>query len=118
MSFLDYKKPCLSRLLGRGVALEMFALKRELSADVAKSKGLVTETYSTAAFEAQVTQKIDQLANLPPQSLLATKRLISSTLAQDLRATNLRETAELEQRFQSEECFEAILKFFTPKAKM
>eukprot|EP00094_Tigriopus_californicus_P004743 TCALIF_04563-PA protein Name:"Similar to Eci2 Enoyl-CoA delta isomerase 2, mitochondrial (Mus musculus)" AED:0.37 eAED:0.38 QI:0/0/0/0.33/1/1/3/0/155 len=54
----------------------------------------------------------------PRQSLLATKRLISQSFLEKVLQANEREIRELEERFKSDECLEAIMAFFTKKSKL
>lgn len=106
------------RLFGRGVALESFALQRSIQAEFACKCGLVTATFPQASLDIEVNKKIDHLVSLPRESLLATKRLISQSYLDEVLKANNREIQELEERFKSDECLEAITAFFTKKSKL
>ncbi|XP_059097788.1 enoyl-CoA delta isomerase 2-like [Tigriopus californicus] len=106
------------RMFGRGVAFETFALQRSIRADFACKSGLVTGIFPQGALNREVNKKVDHLATLPRESLLATKRLISQSFLEKVLQANEREIRELEERFKSDECLEAIMAFFTKKSKL
>jgi enoyl-CoA hydratase len=71
----------LQALVGRGVALEMLATARQLTAQEALQYGLVNRIVPAAQLETVVKQMVDQIATTAPMTFAAAK--LSSRAASD-----------------------------------
>ena len=127
------------RLLGTGKSLEMFCMGRSLSAPEAVTSGLVTAVFSSQEFDTRVDMELAILAGMPAkvclcqpfivtpltkhdvffsQSVSVCKSLMRRWTKSALHAANDAETAALRERWTSEECMEAVAKFFSLRAKL
>lgn len=102
------------RILGPLKANEMLLFNQKLSASEACSLGLVTQVFPAADFETQVWDKIKSMAQLPKGSLRHSKALIRPEAERKrLKEVNRMECDRLIERWQSTECINAIMKFFS-----
>lgn len=107
-----------TKLMGQQRANEMLMFSKKISARQACDWGLVTEVFNDATFHQDIKAKIAQLSTMPKQSLRLTKQLMRDMDRAALKACNEKECQILEERWQSEECFKAIMDFFTKKSKL
>jgi enoyl-CoA hydratase/carnithine racemase len=99
------------RLMGQTRAFSLLVMGRPLSADAAKQAGLVNSVVEPDAVEAEAMQAAREIAALPPQAVLASRRLLRG--ARDDIVARIDEEAELfKTRLQSAEAraaFEAFM---------
>jgi len=101
------------KILGPLKANEMLLFNAKLTATEACNLGLVTQVYPDAKFQ-DVWEKINGMAKLPKGSLRYSKELIRPlSERQRLKAVNRMECDRLIERWQSSECVDAIMKFFS-----
>lgn len=101
------------KILGPLKANEMLLFNAKLTATEACNLGLVTQVYPDAKFQ-DVWEKINGMAKLPKGSLRYSKELIRPlSERQRLKAVNRMECDRLIERWQSAECVDAIMKFFS-----
>src|SRR5690606_6181829 len=84
----------LARLLGRGRALEVILSGRDVGAEEACAIGWVDEVVPTEELTARATALVERLADAPPESIAAVKRVLDASLA-GLDAALTTESAEL-----------------------
>jgi len=102
------------RLMGQARAFALLVMGRPLSADEAKAAGLVNIVVAPEAVEAEAMQAARAIASLPPQGVLASRRLLRGK-PDDIIA-RIDEEAELfKTRLQSAEARAAFEAFLTRK---
>ncbi|KAJ9580256.1 hypothetical protein L9F63_004069 [Diploptera punctata] len=106
------------RIMGISKASEMLYFGRQMCAHDAMECGLVSKVFPHAIFEKEVWPKLEELAEMPKESMFASKRLVRNRLKEDLHKANEEECKELEIRMQSEECMNAVIQFLSRKSKM
>lgn len=101
------------KILGPLKSNEMLLFNAKLTATEACNLGLATQVFPDAQFH-EVWEKINGIAKLPKGSLRYSKELIRpESERQRLKAVNRRECDRLIERWQSAECADAVMKFFT-----
>ena len=108
------------RIMGHAKANEMLMFDRKFSCSEAHEAGLVSEVIAAAdedAFSAAVAERAAKIVALPPGAVADMKALIRDREREELHAVNERETALLEQRWQSEEFMGAAMAFLSRKQK-
>jgi len=106
------------RLMGNSKAMEMAVLGKVVSAEEAKQRNLVTECFPASNFKQEVSKRIQYYSELPPENLKLSKDLLRGMDRKVLHEVNKKECDLLEQRWQSQECLNAVMSFFTKKSKM
>lgn len=106
------------RIMGMSKATEMLCFGHRMSADDAMQCGLVSKVFPHDTLEKEVWPKLEEFVQMPKQSMFATKRLIRARLNEELHKANEEELRELEERIQSEECRDAVIKFLSRKSKI
>lgn len=106
------------RMMGTAKASEMLLFNKKLTAAQACDLGLVTEVFPDSSFQSEVWTRLKAYAKLPRNSLALSKQLIRSVEKERLYAVNDAEVELLIERWTSDECFNAIMKFFQRKAKL
>ncbi|XP_062235334.1 enoyl-CoA delta isomerase 2, mitochondrial [Platichthys flesus] len=106
------------KMMGSAKASEMLLFNKKLTSSQACELGLVTEVFPDSSFHSEVWTRLKTYAKLPPQSLAFSKQLIRSMEKERLYAVNDAEVECLRERWTSEECANAIMSFFTAKAKL
>ena len=102
------------RLMGQARAFSLLVMGRPLSADEAKAAGLVNIVVAPEAVEAEAMQAARAIASLPPQGVLASRRLLRGK--PDDIVARIDEEAELfKTRLQSTEARAAFEAFLTRK---
>jgi enoyl-CoA hydratase/carnithine racemase len=102
------------RLMGQAHAFSLLVMGRPLSADEAKAAGLVNTVVAPEAVEAEAMQAAREIAALPPQGVLASRRLLRGK--PDDIVARIDEEAELfKTRLQSAEARAAFEAFLTRK---
>jgi enoyl-CoA hydratase/carnithine racemase len=102
------------RLLGHARAFSLLVMGRPLSADEAKSAGLVSAVVAPAAVEAEAMKAARAIAALPPQAVLASRRLMRGQ-PDEIIARIDAEAEEFKARLQSGEARSAFEAFMTRK---
>lgn len=108
----------LPRLMGLPAASSLLLFNRKLTAQEAAASGLVTRVFPGASFQADARAAVEEIAALPKQTLVYAKQLIRDPIRAELHAVNERECNRLQERWLSEDCFNAIAKFFSRKSKL
>lgn len=106
------------RIMGPGKAAEMLLFNKKLTAQQAESVGLVTEVLPADTLQQEVMARLHKLAQLPVKSLVYSKALTRDLETKILHDVNDRECDRLVERWTSDDCINAIMKFFSAKSKM
>jgi len=102
------------RLMGQARAFSLLVMGRPLTADEAKAAGLVNTIVAEDAVEAEAMKAAREIAALPPQGVLASRRLLRGK--PDEIVARIDEEAELfKTRLQSAEARAAFQAFLTRK---
>jgi enoyl-CoA hydratase/carnithine racemase len=102
------------RLMGQTRAFSLLVMGRPLGADEAKSAGLINTVVAAEAVEAEAMKAAREIAALPPQGVLAARRLMRGL--PDEVVARIDEEAELfKTRLQSAEARAAFEAFTTRK---
>lgn len=96
----------------------MLLLNHKMSAEEAVRFNFVSEVVPRAELDTKLWPKIDAFAKLPPQSLLATKRLLRKFETNHLQNALNDELDQLYKCFESEEFINALGNFFSRKSKL
>jgi enoyl-CoA hydratase/carnithine racemase len=99
------------RLMGQARAFALLVMGRPLSADEAKAAGLVNTVVAPDAVEAEAMKAAREIAALPPQSVLASRRLLRGSPDEIVKRID-DEAALFKTRLQSTEAraaFEAFM---------
>jgi enoyl-CoA hydratase/carnithine racemase len=100
--------------MGQARAFSLLVMGRPLSADEAKAAGLVNIVVAPEAVEAEAIKAARAIASLPPQGVLASRRLLRGK--PDDIVARIDEEAELfKTRLQSTEARAAFEAFLTRK---
>ncbi|XP_075777426.1 enoyl-CoA delta isomerase 2 isoform X2 [Pelodiscus sinensis] len=106
------------KIMGLPKANEMLLFNRKVTAREACTWGLVTEVFPDKTFEKEVWIRLKAYANLPKNSLALSKQLIRGVEKEMLHKVNCQECERLKERWLSDECMNAVLKFFEKKSKL
>ena len=99
------------RLMGHARAFSLLVMGRPMSADEAKAAGLVNTVVAAEAVEAEAMKAAREIAALPPQGVLASRRLLRGA-PDEIIARIDEEAALFKTRLQSPEAraaFEAFM---------
>lgn len=103
------------RMMGPSRASEMLLFNKKLTAHEAKEVGLVTEVFPDGSFQQEIWPKLQAYAKLPSKSLIYSKALTRDQEKDILHKVNDAECDRLVERWTSEDCINAIIKFFSRK---
>merc|ERR1712226_852874 len=103
------------KLMGHTKAIEMLLYEKKINAVEAMERNLVNEVIDEANFHKVAQEKLEYYASLPKKSLLYSKDLLRESKREKLRKVNKIECERLVERWTSEECISAIMKFMTRK---
>lgn len=103
------------KIMGESKAKAMLLFNQMLTADQACAQGLVTEVFPDHVFQDEIWKRVREYAKLPKDSLRLSKCLVREVDKEALHATNARECKLLVERWQSTECIQAIMDFFSRK---
>ncbi|XP_061570020.1 enoyl-CoA delta isomerase 2, mitochondrial [Cololabis saira] len=106
------------KLMGVPKASEMLLFNKKLTAAQACEVGLVTEVFPDSSFQTHIWRELKEWAKIPAASLALSKQLIRSVDKERLYAVNDAEVERLMERWQSDECFNAVMSFFQARAKL
>ena len=102
------------RLMGQARAFALLVMGRPMSAEDAKAAGLVNTVAAPEAVEAEAMQAAREIAALPPQGVLAARRLLRGA-PEEIVARIDEEAALFKTRLQSAEARAAFEAFMTRK---
>jgi enoyl-CoA hydratase/carnithine racemase len=102
------------RLMGYARAFEFLVMGRPLSAEAAKAAGLVNAVVAPEALEGEALKAARAIAALPPQGVLAARRLMRGPTA-ELTASIDQEAAAFKERLKSDEAKAAFAAFLNRK---
>uniref|UniRef100_A0A0K8R6Z2 Putative enoyl-coa hydratase/isomerase n=1 Tax=Ixodes ricinus TaxID=34613 RepID=A0A0K8R6Z2_IXORI len=106
------------RIMGIARACEVLMMNKQLSAKEAEECGFVSKCFPDASFQEETQKKIQEMAKLPPKSLMHSKTLVRAPVLEDLHKANNLECERLVERFTSEEMMKAVMAFFQGKGKL
>lgn len=106
------------RIMGQAKASELLLFNKKITANQAFDLGLVTEVFPHDRFHSEVELRLQRYSQFPKQSMILSKRLIRGFDKETLHRVNEMECELLEQLWQSEECMNAILQFFSRHSKL
>ncbi|CAF3776581.1 unnamed protein product [Rotaria sp. Silwood1] len=104
-------------IMGPIHAKEILLFDRQLTAEQAQQKGLVTRVIQDNLFEQEKDKICQFILSLPKQSLLTTKSLIQTWNIQTLKIVNQQEVNALKKQWSNEEFPQAILNFINRRSK-
>jgi enoyl-CoA hydratase/carnithine racemase len=102
------------RLMGQARAFSLLVMGQPLNADGAKAAGFVSTVVASDAVEAEAMKAARAIAALPPQAVLASRRLMRGT-PDDIVARIDAEAEQFKSRLQSAEARAAFEAFMTRK---
>jgi len=102
------------RLMGQARAFSLLVMGRPLNADEAKAAGLINTVAAADAVEAEAMKAAREIAALPPQGVLASRRLLRGS-PDEIIARIDEEAALFKTRLQSAEARAAFEAFVTRK---
>nr|CAB3240673.1 enoyl-CoA delta isomerase 2, mitochondrial [Phallusia mammillata] len=105
------------KIMGHAKACEMIMFNKKIDAQEALSSGLVTKVFPQDSFQTSVASALKEIVDLPAKSLLYSKALMRGPELEQLHKTNIAECDRLIERWQSDDCANAIMKFFAGKEK-
>ncbi|XP_022373443.1 enoyl-CoA delta isomerase 2, mitochondrial isoform X1 [Enhydra lutris kenyoni] len=106
------------KIMGPAKAAEMLIFGKKLTAGEACAQGLVTEVFPDSTFQKEVWTRLKAYSKLPQNALRISKQIIRSQEKEKLHAINAKESSILQERWLSSECMNAIMNFFSQKAKL
>jgi enoyl-CoA hydratase/carnithine racemase len=102
------------RLMGNARAFSLLVMGKPLNADEAKAAGLINIVASPEAVEAEAMKAARHITGLPPQAVLASRRLMRGN-PDDIVARIDEEAEEFKARLKSAEAQAAFTAFMTRK---
>ena len=102
-------------LMGHQRAVEMLVCEKKISAEEALERNLVTEVIPHENFHKVCQERLALLASLPPKSVMYGKALMRQQHKEKLHEVNKAECDRLVERWTSEECISAVMKFLSRK---
>ncbi|BFZ12575.1 hypothetical protein BsWGS_15614 [Bradybaena similaris] len=104
------------KIMGFAKANELLLFNRKLTAAEAKERNLVSDVFPDDVFQSEAAKLIQQYSKFPPQSMRLSKVLNRSSELKTLKEVNKEECKLLEERWQSKECMNALVAFFSRKS--
>lgn len=98
-------------MMGFSNANEMLLLGRRMSAAEAKRRNLVSDVFPAATFRADAMKIVLEAAAQPPRTMRRIKQLMRERSRDDMMRTMKAEIDLLQELWQTEECFNAVMKF-------
>ncbi|XP_003384577.1 PREDICTED: enoyl-CoA delta isomerase 2, mitochondrial-like [Amphimedon queenslandica] len=99
------------RIMGPAKSNELLILGRKISAEEAFERNMITRVFPKDELQERVKEIVRELSELPHQSVVKSKALIRSSFTDLLEDANAKECELLRERWLSEECMQAIMKF-------
>ncbi|CAG5127108.1 unnamed protein product [Candidula unifasciata] len=104
------------KFMGFAKANELLLFNRKITAAEAKERNLVSDVFPDDVFQIEAANRIQQYSKFPPQSMRLSKVLNRSPELKILKEVNREECKLLEERWQSKECMNALVAFFSRKS--
>nr|XP_045614820.1 enoyl-CoA delta isomerase 2-like isoform X1 [Procambarus clarkii] len=104
------------KIMGPGKAAEMLLFNKKITAQEAYNIGLVTDVFPEDSFQNEVWPKLQAYAKLPIKSLVYSKALTRDLEKDTLHKVNAAECERLVERWVSDDCLDAIMRFFNRKS--
>lgn len=105
------------KIMGHSKACEMMLFNKKLTSQEALDCGLVTRLFEHESFQEEVNKQVKEMASLPVNSLIYSKALMRDHEKELLHKVNVAECDRLVERWPSEDCVNAVMKFFQDKMK-
>jgi len=105
------------RVMGYAKASELLFFNSKITAKEGEACGLITKVFPDDKLQTEAWQRINAMAKLPVKSLVYSKDLVRGRERSKLHEVNLAECDRLLERWQSEDCMNAIMSFFSKKSK-
>jgi len=105
------------KIMGHAKACEMMLFNRQMNSQEALDCGLVTRLFPHQTFVSDVENVVKEMASLPAKSLIYSKSLMRQHETELLHKVNQAECDRLVERWPSEDCVNAVMKFFQDKMK-
>jgi len=105
------------KIMGHAKACELMLFNQQMNAAEAQQSSLVTRVFPHQSFEADVEASMKEMSALPVKSLVYSKALMRDGEKELLHKVNIAECERLVERWPSEDCVNAVMKFFTEKQK-
>ncbi|KAK7115391.1 enoyl-CoA delta isomerase 2-like [Littorina saxatilis] len=106
------------KMMGNAKAGELLLFNKKITAQEACERNLVTQVFPEDVFQKETEALVSYYGSLPPQSLKYSKTLNRSAERELLHKVNEAECDLLVERWQSQECINAIMSFFSRKANL
>uniref|UniRef100_A0A6B0VB39 Putative enoyl-coa hydratase/isomerase n=1 Tax=Ixodes ricinus TaxID=34613 RepID=A0A6B0VB39_IXORI len=106
------------RIMGIARACEVLMMNKQLSAKEAQKCGFVSKCFPDASFQEETQKKIQEMAKLPPKSLMHSKTLVRAPVLEDLHKANNLECEQIIERFTSEETKKTVMAYHQGKGKL
>ncbi|XP_042142949.1 enoyl-CoA delta isomerase 2 [Ixodes scapularis] len=106
------------RIMGVARACEVLMMNTRLSAKEAQLCGFVSECFPDASFQEETQKKIQELAQLPPKSLMHSKTLVRASVLEDLHKANNLECEQLIKLYALEETRDAVMAYLRGEVKL
>jgi enoyl-CoA hydratase/carnithine racemase len=100
--------------MGHAKAFSLLVMGRPLNADEAKAAGIVNTVVSSAELEAEAMKAAREISNLPPEGVLASRRLMRGTRAEIIARID-EEAEQFNARLRSPEARAAFVAFLERK---
>lgn len=107
-----------SKIMGNSLASEVLYFGRKLSAQEAKSCGLISDVFPSSTFRDEVERRVRNYATLPPKMLMAAKKLCRDGERARLHQAVKSELETLNVLWVSEECMNGVMNFLMKKSKL
>ncbi|OXA46061.1 Enoyl-CoA delta isomerase 2, mitochondrial [Folsomia candida] len=107
----------LPRIMGYAKATQMLLFGTKITAREAEQCGLITEIFPDDVLKSNAWDRIHKMAELPINALLHAKELLRGRDRDLLHHVNKTEMVRMKERVNSEDCMDAVLKFFARKTK-
>jgi len=105
------------KIMGHAKACEMMLFNKKMTSQEALDCGLVTRIFSDSSFDCDVDSVLKEMATLPAKSLMYSKGLMRDHEKDLLHKVNIAECDRLVERWTSDDCINAVMKFFQEKQK-
>jgi len=105
------------KIMGHSKACEMMLFNKSMTSQEALDCGLVTRLFEHENFQEEVNKQVKEMASLPVNSLIYSKALMRDHEKELLHKVNVAECDRLVERWPSEDCVNAVMKFFQDKMK-
>ncbi|PVD21160.1 hypothetical protein C0Q70_19327 [Pomacea canaliculata] len=106
------------KIMGQAKAGELLFFNKKITAQEAEERNLVTRVFPENVFKKETDALVAYYSTLPPKSLEFSKILTRFAEREVLHRVNEAECDRLVERWQSEDCINAIMSFFSRKSNL